>query len=415
MREIGFDPNKMVRANALLHTRSHPTCGCNHANPSQSHMSPLNCMSRRTITRRPRWKHTASGCLDCWSDGCVMCCCLCSHCPDCLVQPLGKLKKDTILKAYKVLQDLSKIIVGAGGGGSSSGSASGGGGSTGCGGSSGFVRGSYTTAEKTQIMDLSNAFYSLIPHVSTDESGGTRARLLPIDDARLLQKKASIDPSLACCLPSINLLDLIAFPWRLPLSIYPVDTFTTTLQVEMVEALGNIEMSSRVIGTGKGSGFDLHPIDRKYLQLKNELTPVPRDSQNHKMLQEYITNTHGARSGPAAILYTFSVSVFTILPHPSFFFPSLPCLPALTPFSSHALPLPQLPHMPLTLSNCCKPSRPYGRMMIRPFAILATASCCGMAPGSPIGWVSFLVDCESRRQRRLSPATCLTRASVRPV
>ena len=41
----------------------------------------------------------------------------------------------------------------------------------------------------------------------------------------------------------------------------------------MIEALGNIEMSSRVIDTGKGSGFDVHPIDQKYAH--RSPPPVP--------------------------------------------------------------------------------------------------------------------------------------------
>jgi len=144
--------------------------------------------------------------------------------------PLGKLKKTTIAQAYEVLKKLSNVVAGAGsggGGGSSVGSAS-------------------------TIIDLSNAFYSLIPHVSDDGKGGTRGQLPPIDNVQLLK-----------------------------------------LKIDMVEALGNIEMSNRVIDTGKGTAFDMHPIDAKYGQLENALKPIDVDSPTHKMLAKYIANTHG--------------------------------------------------------------------------------------------------------------------------
>ena len=76
-----------------------------------------------------------------------------------LQMPLGKLKKETILKGYQVLQNISKLVAGAssgGGGGASSG---------------GSVAGSHAA-----LLDLSNQFYSLIPHVSYDDQGGTRGK-----------------------------------------------------------------------------------------------------------------------------------------------------------------------------------------------------------------------------------------------
>ena len=45
----------------------------------------------------------------------------------------------------------------------------------------------------------------------------------------------------------------------------------------MVEALGNIELAQRVISTGKGSGFDVHPIDAA-----NRWAPADADRQGRR-------------------------------------------------------------------------------------------------------------------------------------
>ena len=79
-----------------------------------------------------------------------------------LQMPLGKLKKETILKGYQVLQHISKLVAGASSGGVAGASS---------GGASGGVAGSHAS-----ILELSNSFYSLIPHVSYDEHGGTRGK-----------------------------------------------------------------------------------------------------------------------------------------------------------------------------------------------------------------------------------------------
>ena len=165
--------------------------------------------------------------------------------------PLGKLQKRTILEAYKCLQQLSQILVpgatiSGGGGGASSAGAAMSGGSMGGGGVAPLHRG--------RIEELSNGFYSLIPHVSSFADGsGTRARLPWIDTPAKLKEK-----------------------------------------IEMVEALGNIELAQRVISTGKGSGFDVHPIDAKYNSLGTRLTPIDKGGATHAMLAEYIANTHAA-------------------------------------------------------------------------------------------------------------------------
>ena len=65
-------------------------------------------------------------------------------------------------------------------------------------------------------------------------------------------------------------------------------------KIELVEALGNIEMAARVIDTGKGSGFDVHPVDLRYKQLGAELTPVDRGGELHVLLESYLQKTHAS-------------------------------------------------------------------------------------------------------------------------
>jgi len=172
--------------------------------------------------------------------------------------PLGKLKKATILQAYAALKELSELLVGpdAGGGGGSSGG--GGGSSGGGGGSSGGGGGKSKSKSKSlagggvhdtgEVQRLSNMFYSLIPHTT--------------------EKR--------------QVLQLIDTPQRLK------------EKIELVEALGNIEMAARVIDTGKGSGFDVHPVDLRYRQLGSELTPVERGGELHVLLERYLQKTHAS-------------------------------------------------------------------------------------------------------------------------
>ena len=144
--------------------------------------------------------------------------------------PLGKLKKSSVMQGYKVLQELSTLIVGggaiSGGGSSSGGGASSNGGGVVAGGSA-------------RVLELSNQFYSIIPHTS-DGSRGTRTVLPSINTPTLLKEK-----------------------------------------IEMVEALGEIELASRVIDT-KQAAFDMHPIDARYNQLHINLTPIDIGSDLHK-------------------------------------------------------------------------------------------------------------------------------------
>jgi len=144
-----------------------------------------------------------------------------------------------------VLQELSQLIVG----GSAISGGGGGGGGSGGGGSSGG--GGVASADMPRVYELSSQFYSIIPHTS-DGDRGTRTVLPPINTAKMLKDK-----------------------------------------IEMIEALGEIELASRVIDT-KAAVFDMHPIDARYAQLKTKLTPIDVGSSLHKMLDTYMQQTHAA-------------------------------------------------------------------------------------------------------------------------
>mmetsp|Transcript_14581 Transcript_14581/g.48297 ORF Transcript_14581/g.48297 Transcript_14581/m.48297 type:complete len:407 (-) Transcript_14581:407-1627(-) len=113
-------------------------------------------------------------------------------------------------------------------------------------------------AAGARVVELSNQFYSLIPHVSVSEKSGAANRL--------------------------QRLPLIDTPSRLK------------AKIEMVEALGEIELASRVIDT-KAPAFDKHPLDLKYDQIGAKLTPIDKGSATHQLLQQYMANTHAATHG----------------------------------------------------------------------------------------------------------------------
>jgi len=156
--------------------------------------------------------------------------------------PLGKMKKETVLRGYEVLKQLSVVIMGATGASSSGSGASSG--ASGGGGSSGR---SLSGSDREAIEALTNSFYSVIPHASP-----RNVKLPLISTPQLLKEK-----------------------------------------IEMVEALGEIEIFSRTMDT-KDPSFDVHPIDNKYAQLGIKLTPVDVGSSLHVLLDEYMQNTHAA-------------------------------------------------------------------------------------------------------------------------
>ena len=151
--------------------------------------------------------------------------------------PLGKLKKETIMQAYSVLQSLAKIITPDALASGAAGSSSGGG-----------ISAAGKQAHTDELMELSSQFYTLIPH----STKGLKDKLPTIDSPQMLKAKT-----------------------------------------ELVEALGEIQLASKVIDTG-APAFDLHPIDARYAQLKTDMRPIDVGTAEHVLLATYLTNTHAA-------------------------------------------------------------------------------------------------------------------------
>lgn len=130
--------------------------------------------------------------------------------------PLGKLSKNQLDKAYKVLTELQTLITNDG------------------------------NASKTAIVDASNRFYTLIPH----DFGMARPPLL--DNIELIKSKT-----------------------------------------EMIDNLLEIEIAYSMLddSNNKIDGEE-HPIDGHYRKLKCDLEPVDHDSEEFRLIEKYMINTH---------------------------------------------------------------------------------------------------------------------------
>ncbi|TPX32566.1 hypothetical protein SmJEL517_g04376 [Synchytrium microbalum] len=145
--------------------------------------------------------------------------------------PLGKLSKSQIKKAYIVLDRLSKVVPG----GTVVDPA------TDVEPSGSLTRGG---SSKLQMVNLSNEFYSLIPH----DFG--RNQVVVIDSIEAVRQK-------------ITLLD----------------------------TLSEMEIVQQIIQAGEGD-TDEDPIDIHYRSLKTELEPIERGSDIFNMISECTTSTH---------------------------------------------------------------------------------------------------------------------------
>ena len=122
--------------------------------------------------------------------------------------PLGKLSKEHIAKGYAVLKELADVLNGP-------------------------------APSRSALTELSNRFYSLIPHV-----------------------------------------------WgrRVPEVIGSVDRLKAKL--ELVEALGDIEVAMKLLHKGGGDDEDeVHPIDRHYQQLKCHISPIDRNGETMQLIK----------------------------------------------------------------------------------------------------------------------------------
>ncbi|XP_048363626.1 poly [ADP-ribose] polymerase 1 [Sphaerodactylus townsendi] len=128
--------------------------------------------------------------------------------------PLGKLSKRQIQSAYSILNDVQQAVSNGG--------------------------------TDSQILDLSNRFYTLIPH----DFG---------------MKKP----------PLLNNLEYI------------------TSKVEMLDNLLDIEVAYSLLRSG-GQDGDKDPIDVNYEKLKTDIKVVDKNSEEAKIIKQYVKNTHAS-------------------------------------------------------------------------------------------------------------------------
>ncbi|KAG0197840.1 Poly [ADP-ribose] polymerase 2 [Mortierella sp. GBA30] len=68
-------------------------------------------------------------------------------------------------------------------------------------------------------------------------------------------------------------------------------------KLEMLEALGEIEIAQKLIKENKklDEAYNVNPLDQQFASLKlNKLEPMDKSSERFKLIQQYVTNTHGA-------------------------------------------------------------------------------------------------------------------------
>uniref|UniRef100_A0A6P8QEZ4 Poly [ADP-ribose] polymerase n=1 Tax=Geotrypetes seraphini TaxID=260995 RepID=A0A6P8QEZ4_GEOSA len=128
--------------------------------------------------------------------------------------PLGKLSKRQIQSAYSILSDVQRAVS--------------------------------KSATEARILDLSNRFYTLIPH-------------------NFGMKKP----------PLLNNLEYIQ------------------AKVQMLDNLLDIEVAYSLLKSGTEDG-EKSPIDINYEKLKTDIQVIARDSEEAKILKQYVKNTHAA-------------------------------------------------------------------------------------------------------------------------
>lgn len=62
-------------------------------------------------------------------------------------------------------------------------------------------------------------------------------------------------------------------------------------QVKMLEALQDIEIASRLVGFDADSDDSL---DEKYMKLRCDISPLPHDSEDYRLIEKYLLTTHAS-------------------------------------------------------------------------------------------------------------------------
>ncbi|PWA92131.1 Poly [Artemisia annua] len=183
--------------------------------------------------------------------------------------PLGKLSKATISKGYEVLKRVADVI---------------------------------GQHDRKKLEQLSGEFYTIIPH----DFGFKKMREFVIDTPQKLKRKLEMGYEVLK-----RVADVIGQHDRKKLeqlsgefyTIIPHDFGFKKMRefvidtpqklkrkLEMVEALGEIEVATKLLEDNAGSLED--PILARYESLQCELTPVDVDSKEFHMITKYMKNTH---------------------------------------------------------------------------------------------------------------------------
>lgn len=138
--------------------------------------------------------------------------------------PLGKLSKATITRGFQALKDLSALL------------------------DDQSLATSYGVPYNQAIEQLSNSFYSVIPHAFG------RARPPIISTSQMLKT-----------------------------------------EVELLESLSDMRDAALIMKLDKSGDDDVHPLDKQYQGLNlNEMTPLDPSSTEYTHLEEYLLKTRGA-------------------------------------------------------------------------------------------------------------------------
>ncbi|AEO55796.1 hypothetical protein MYCTH_2132970 [Thermothelomyces thermophilus ATCC 42464] len=141
--------------------------------------------------------------------------------------PLGKLSKATITRGYQALKELSALI------------------------DDPSLAANYGTSYRPAVEQLSNTFYSLIPH----DFGRNRPPV--ISDQAMVKK-----------------------------------------EIELLESLSDMKDAALIMKLDKVADDDIHPLDKQYQGLKmEEMTPLDPTSAEYAQLQNYLFETRGYTHG----------------------------------------------------------------------------------------------------------------------
>lgn len=141
--------------------------------------------------------------------------------------PLGKLSKATILRGFQALKDLSALI------------------------DDNSLAADYGMAYGPAVEQLSNTFYSLIPHAFG------RNRPPVINDQGMLKR-----------------------------------------EIELLESLSDMKDAALIMKTEKAAADDIHPLDKQYQGLKmKEMTPLDPTGDEFTQLHNYLHESRGVTHG----------------------------------------------------------------------------------------------------------------------